>query len=235
MTEACPRDRAIIEACPQRLRPILMTAGIAVIVLLPIAIAPRTGLDAYQPLATAVVGGLIVGTILSLFDLPIMHTYVDDLTQWLHKTFLGREWEWPIMERDEDAEVLVNDAERGYDGPHFPDGDSKGNSNGVGCARKSGDAMKQQPRRRWLRIGPGLLLALTAIAWGWPYLFPPDAKPKIERTLQNDSPATVASAPDPTWLLSQRANLKLSNAQFQKLSQLRTTLDARHARIAKLD
>ena len=115
-----PRDTAIIEACPQRLRPILMTAGIAILVLLPIAIAPRTGLDAYQPLATAVVGGLLVGTVLSLFDLPIMHTYVDDLTRWLHKTFLGREWSWPITESDEDAEVIENDAESGFVGPHFP-------------------------------------------------------------------------------------------------------------------
>lgn len=83
--------------------------------------------------------------------------------------------------------------------------------------------MKNQslpPRRRWLRIGPGLLLALTAIAWGWPYLFPPDAKPKIERTLQSQLPATFASAPNPTWLLSQRANLKMSDAQFQKLRAL---------------
>ena len=130
-----PRDQAIIEACPQRLRPILMTAGIAVIVLLPIAIAPRTGLDAYQPLATAVVGGLIVGTILSLFDLPIMHTYVDDLTRWLHRTFLGREWSWPVTESDEDAEVIATDAENGFDGPHFPG--PNGNGNGVNLSKET--------------------------------------------------------------------------------------------------
>ena len=93
-----PRDEAIRQACPQRLRPILMTAGITLIVMLPIAIAPKTGLDAYQPLAMAVVGGLIVGTILSLFDIPIMHTYVDDFTKWLNKTFLNREWKWEAPE-----------------------------------------------------------------------------------------------------------------------------------------
>ena len=77
--QGIPRDEAIQRACPERLRPILMTSGITLITMLPIAIAPKTGLDAYQPLATAVVGGLIVGTVLSLFDIPIMHTYVDDL------------------------------------------------------------------------------------------------------------------------------------------------------------
>ena len=93
-----PRDEAIVRACPDRLRPILMTVGITLVVMLPIAFAPKTGLDAYQPLAMAVVGGLIMGTILSLFDIPIMHTYVDDFIGWVHRTFLGREWKWPVRE-----------------------------------------------------------------------------------------------------------------------------------------
>ena len=95
------RDEAIAQACPQRLRPILMTAGITMIVMLPIALAPKTGLDAYQPLATTVVGGLLVGTILSLFDIPIMHTYVDDFTRWLNRTFLNRDWKWTPPEGTE--------------------------------------------------------------------------------------------------------------------------------------
>lgn len=98
-----PREEAIGEACPQRLRPILMTAGITLVTMLPVALFPKTGLDAYQPLATAVVGGLLVGTILSLFDIPIMHTYVDDLTRWLNKTFRNRDWHWPETESDLDS------------------------------------------------------------------------------------------------------------------------------------
>ena len=95
------RDEAIKRACPDRLRPILMTAGITMIVMLPVAIAPKTGLDAYQPLAVAVVGGLLVGTTLSLFDIPIMHTYLDDLVRWLNKTFLDRDWRWPVTSAGE--------------------------------------------------------------------------------------------------------------------------------------
>ncbi|MBS0162607.1 MAG: efflux RND transporter permease subunit [Nitrospira sp.] len=95
-----PRDEAIRRACPDRLRPILMTAGITLLVMLPVAFAPKTGLDAYQPLATAVVGGLIVGTVLSLFDIPIMHTYVDDFVVWLNKTFFKRDWSWPVTDHD---------------------------------------------------------------------------------------------------------------------------------------
>jgi HAE1 family hydrophobic/amphiphilic exporter-1 len=94
--QGVPRDEAVIRACPDRLRPILMTSMISLIVLLPVAIAPKTGMDAYQPLATTVVGGLLIGTILSLFDIPIMHTYLDDLVRWLYKTFLNRDWNWPV-------------------------------------------------------------------------------------------------------------------------------------------
>jgi HAE1 family hydrophobic/amphiphilic exporter-1 len=85
--QGMPRDEAIIKACPVRLRPILMTSVITIIVMLPVAIAPKTGMDAYSPLGTVVVGGLIVGTILSLLDIPIMHAYIDDLANWLKGKF----------------------------------------------------------------------------------------------------------------------------------------------------
>ena len=80
--QGLPRNQAVIQACPQRLRPILMTSLITIIALSPVAFAPRTGLDAYQPLGTVVIGGLIVGTVLSLLDIPIMHTLVDDAVRW---------------------------------------------------------------------------------------------------------------------------------------------------------
>ena len=64
---------------------------------------PRTGLDAYQPLGTTILGGLTVGTLLSLLDIPIMHTFVDDFIRWLNKTFLGRKWDWPVSEAPEDS------------------------------------------------------------------------------------------------------------------------------------
>ena len=101
-----PRDQAVIEACPQRLRPILMTSLITIIVMIPVAFFPKTGMDAYQPLGTVILGGLIIGTILSLFDIPIMHTYVDDLIKWLNRKVLKREWEWPVTEStDTDTEI----------------------------------------------------------------------------------------------------------------------------------
>ena len=58
-----------------------MTSAITIIVLSPVAFFPKTGMDAYSPLAVTVIGGLIVGTVLSLLDIPILHTYADDLVQ----------------------------------------------------------------------------------------------------------------------------------------------------------
>ena len=63
------------------------------------------------------------------------------------------------------------------------------------------------------------MLALTAIAWGWPYLFPPAKPPRVERT-SNATEDAPPSAPDPTWLLSQRRELQMTDAQFQKLNAL---------------
>jgi HAE1 family hydrophobic/amphiphilic exporter-1 len=73
------RHEAILTAGPIRLRPILMTSLITVVVLIPVAFFPRTGIDAYAPLATVVIAGLSVGTVLALFVVPVLHTYTDDL------------------------------------------------------------------------------------------------------------------------------------------------------------
>ena len=74
-----PRDEAIALACRDRLRPILMTSLITIVTMLPVALRPRTGIDAYQPLGTVIVAGLTVGTLLSLLVIPVMHAIVDDL------------------------------------------------------------------------------------------------------------------------------------------------------------
>ncbi len=80
--QGMPRNIAVIKACPERLRPILMTSLITIIAMSPVAFAPKTGMDAYQPLGTVIIGGLVIGTILSLLDIPVMHTIVDDLLRW---------------------------------------------------------------------------------------------------------------------------------------------------------
>ena len=77
--QGVPRDEAILTAGPIRLRPIIMTSIITIVALIPVAFFPRTGIDAYAPLAVVVIGGLTIGTVLALFVVPVIHTYTDDL------------------------------------------------------------------------------------------------------------------------------------------------------------
>lgn len=89
--QGVPRNEAIKRACPERLRPILMTSCTTMAAMVPLAFFPTGGLDAYQSLGVVIIFGLIVGTFLSLFDIPIMHTYVDDFAQWLNRVVLRRQ------------------------------------------------------------------------------------------------------------------------------------------------
>jgi HAE1 family hydrophobic/amphiphilic exporter-1 len=92
------RNAAVRHACPQRLRPIVMTSAITMIVMTPVAFFPKTGMDAYSAIGVVIIGGLLIGTILSLFDIPILHTYVDDLMKLVYRVFLRREWKWPVTQ-----------------------------------------------------------------------------------------------------------------------------------------
>ncbi len=82
-----PRADAILEAGPVRLRPILMTTIVSLVVLIPVAFFPKTGIDAYSPLATVIIGGLTISTVLTLFVVPVLYATFDDLGVWMHERF----------------------------------------------------------------------------------------------------------------------------------------------------
>jgi cobalt-zinc-cadmium resistance protein CzcA len=66
-------SRAVHEGAKRRLRPVLMTALVASLGFVPMALATSTGAEVQRPLATVVIGGLISSTILTLFLLPIFY------------------------------------------------------------------------------------------------------------------------------------------------------------------
>ena len=72
------REEAIMAAGPIRLAPILMTTIVSLIVLIPVAFFPKTGIDAYSPLATVIIGGVGLSTILTLFVVPVLHALFDE-------------------------------------------------------------------------------------------------------------------------------------------------------------
>ena len=79
------RDEAVLTASPTRLRPILMTTGAAVLGMVPLAMAWARGTEIQAPLATAVIGGLLTSTILTLLVVPVVYTLLDDLAGWLRR------------------------------------------------------------------------------------------------------------------------------------------------------
>ena len=102
--QGMPRNEAIRKACPTRLRPILMTSLITIVVMIPVAFFPKTGMDAYSPMGTVILGGLVMGTLLSLIDIPIMHSLIDDLQRWLEVRVMKRDpATLPPIEADEKA------------------------------------------------------------------------------------------------------------------------------------
>lgn len=88
--EGVPRDEAIVAAAPSRLRPILMTNSITILTMIPVALFPGPGIDAYAPLASVVVGGLLYGTVTNLALTPLLYTVVDDVKTWLARRARGR-------------------------------------------------------------------------------------------------------------------------------------------------
>lgn len=86
--EGFERGRAVVDACGQRVRPILMTALTSVIGLVPMAMSePRgEGID-YRALATCVAGGLSASTLFTLWVVPLAYTVIDDLSTALRTQF----------------------------------------------------------------------------------------------------------------------------------------------------
>jgi hydrophobic/amphiphilic exporter-1 (mainly G- bacteria), HAE1 family len=71
--------KAVLEACSERLRPILMTAIATMIGSVPLLIATGPGATARQSLGTAIVGGMCVATVLSLFVVPVLYIVIKTL------------------------------------------------------------------------------------------------------------------------------------------------------------
>jgi multidrug efflux pump len=69
---------AVVEAAALRLRPILMTTGAMVLGALPLALATGAGAEARQPIGWVIVGGLLVGTLFTLFVVPTAYLLLAD-------------------------------------------------------------------------------------------------------------------------------------------------------------
>ena len=81
-TRGLTPGEAIYEACILRFRPIMMTTLAALLGAAPLIIAGGEGAELRRPLGTAIVGGLIVSQILTLYTTPVVYLYLDRLRLW---------------------------------------------------------------------------------------------------------------------------------------------------------
>ncbi len=70
-------DEALLEACPIRMRPVLMTSLTVIISMLPAALGVGAGSDTNAPLSVAVIGGMVSSTLLTLVVVPVVYSLVE--------------------------------------------------------------------------------------------------------------------------------------------------------------
>ena len=85
--EQKPPDQAIYKACLLRFRPIMMTTMAAMFGALPLALGTGVGAELRRPLGIAIVGGLILSQMLTLFTTPVVYIYMDRLQTALRRAF----------------------------------------------------------------------------------------------------------------------------------------------------
>jgi HAE1 family hydrophobic/amphiphilic exporter-1 len=81
-------DEALLEACPIRMRPVLMTSATIVLALSPAALGLGAGSDTNGPLAVAVIGGLVSSTLLTLVVIPSVYSLVEHRISRFHKNVI---------------------------------------------------------------------------------------------------------------------------------------------------
>jgi heavy metal efflux system protein len=68
---------AVLQGTALRLRPVLMTASVAILGLVPMLLSSGVGAETQRPLATVVVGGLLSSTLLTLILLPVLYEWLE--------------------------------------------------------------------------------------------------------------------------------------------------------------
>ena len=77
---------AIYQACRLRFRPIMMTTSAAILGAMPLALSFGNGSEIRRPLGIAIMGGLIISQLLTIYTTPVVYLYLDRMAQWTLRT-----------------------------------------------------------------------------------------------------------------------------------------------------
>ena len=102
-TEGLPPAKSIYQACLLRFRPIMMTTMAALLGALPLAVQRGTGSELRRPLGIAIVGGLLLSQLITLYTTPVVYLYLDRLGHWVRRgqpVIRGEENAAPSLDED---------------------------------------------------------------------------------------------------------------------------------------
>jgi multidrug efflux pump len=88
--EGVPPREAIYRACVMRFRPIMMTTVAAMFGALPLALGAGDGAELRRPLGIAIVGGLLLSQLLTLYTTPVVYLYLDRFRLWANRRWKRR-------------------------------------------------------------------------------------------------------------------------------------------------
>lgn len=84
------KDEAIMEACPLRVRPIMMTTLTTVLALIPMAVGTGEGNEMLQPMGVVMISGMVIATVVTLLFTPVYYSLLDSLSERIGQPFRAR-------------------------------------------------------------------------------------------------------------------------------------------------
>jgi HAE1 family hydrophobic/amphiphilic exporter-1 len=99
------KNEAILNACPRRVRPVMMTMLTTVLGLLPMAIGMGEGSEMMKPMAIAMITGMLISTVVTLLFTPVYYSILDSFSQHFADKHAAKKKKRALQEKEENPRV----------------------------------------------------------------------------------------------------------------------------------